>query len=173
MDSIFIAGLPGSGKSTFLKKLFKLKSFSRFTLVDLDLYLQENVLGHDIASYIEKEGWESFRGHEQKVIQELSENSDIIISLGGGSLTQEMLQQDFNIFWISSSVNECWERIKNDKKRPLVSLGEKKVKEILEERIQLSRGLKTLNFPLKLQELCSMMEIQLVKDDPEQIIKLN
>jgi len=123
----------GSGKSTFLAKLEKAGA-EDFKAIDLDEYIyQENV--HDlsapsgVAGLIALWGWEKFRQIEVDSLRHLiCLPGNSLISLGGGALHREsleMLRQNpqVKIVWLNLTFEQCWDRVKDDKHRPLVLQG--------------------------------------------------
>ena len=81
MTRIFLLGYMGAGKTTLGK------AFSReegLTFVDLDWYIEERF--HKTVSQIFAErGEEGFRELERRMLHEVSEFEDIVISTGGGT----------------------------------------------------------------------------------------
>lgn len=119
---ISLIGMMGSGKTSVAKALSEKLNIS---YCDLDTYIaqQENL---SITQIFDKFGEKYFRALEQKYIIEVS-NSDqnIIISCGGGSFItptiQEYLLKNTKVFWLKTSAEEIYNRIKNDNTRPLLS----------------------------------------------------
>src|SRR5690606_27580997 len=125
-----------------LKNVHELSSFNFF---DLDGHLEEK-LGlkpESLGDYIKAHGLETFRKLEGETLLELvQKNSHSIISLGGGTLSAEVLKrlasyQEIKIVSLATSFEVCFERIKNDSNRPLVLLGKKKLEKLYRERRKL------------------------------------
>ena len=97
-----ICGFMGAGKSTFLEKIQKNHTGTDF-FFDLDHEIYSRKKNNDsehLGALIEKVGWEQFRSWEIEILKELIENSknlhankkaDLFISLGGGSVTEDLL----------------------------------------------------------------------------------
>lgn len=119
--NIVLTGLMGAGKSTVGKALSKI--LKDYTFVDVDDVIVD-IEGMSIPDIFEKKGEEYFRKIEKEVIQELSEEEDLIIALGGGAFeskeTRENLENNCATIYLKSSVERLFSRIKNDKNRPLL-----------------------------------------------------
>ena len=77
-----MVGLPGSGKSTVGRQLARRLQLA---FVDSD-HAIEAKLGCSIREYFEREGEDRFRDVEQAVLDDLSRNSQGVLSTGGGSV---------------------------------------------------------------------------------------
>lgn len=119
--NIVLTGLMGAGKSTVGKALSKI--LKDYTFVDVDDVIVD-IENMSIPDIFEKKGEEYFRKIEKEVIQELSEEEDLIIALGGGAFesdeTRENLENNCATIYLKSSVERLFSRIKNDKNRPLL-----------------------------------------------------
>jgi shikimate kinase len=121
-----ICGFSGAGKSYILQHLRETASLNSYKCIDLDEYLLENVAtSHSqLGNFITTVGWEEFRKQEQKAIYQLLKLDRVIISLGGGTLNNELIEHikaDLNCwgFWLDTPFETCWNRIKDDQNRPL------------------------------------------------------
>jgi len=120
-ENLVFLGMMGSGKSSIgslvAKKL-------RFNFIDIDNEI-ETELGVSIKKIFETKGEDYFRKFEEKItLKKLKSNSEVI-SLGGGAFTnknirKEVLKNHLS-FWLNWSDEILVNRIKNSKKRPLVS----------------------------------------------------
>lgn len=150
----FICGFSGCGKTTKLNLLKEKQEFRNYEFVDLDNYVFENHgNGHsNLSELIEHKGFEWFRHAEKAaLLRLLEENEDIWIALGGGTLDEDLcdfltLRSDVKGFWIKEPFDICWERIKNDPNRPLVALGEDKLREIFNNRLNIYKNFDLLQF---------------------------
>jgi shikimate kinase len=134
-------GLPGSGKTTLLQKLKPLLS-EKIVCLDLDHEFEKEC--GPITSFVEKSGWEEFRKKEQLKLKELLKGDNQFISLGGGTLNRELIEEllyDSNTFliWLEADLEVCWERTKDDKSRPLLDKGKEEVMEIYKKRASLAQ----------------------------------
>ena len=118
--NIVLTGLMGAGKSTVGKALSKI--LKDYTFVDVDSVIVD-IEGMSITDIFEKKSEEYFRKIEKEIIQELSEEEDLIIALGGGAYedkdTRETLK-NCKVVYLKSSVDRLLSRIKDDKTRPLL-----------------------------------------------------
>lgn len=135
--NIVLTGLMGAGKSTVGKALSKV--LKDYTFVDVDEVIAD-IEGMPIPEIFEKKSEEYFRKIEKEIIQELSEEEDLIIALGGGAYedenTREILGKTATVFYLKSSVERLYNRVKNDTNRPLLQCENPKGKltELLEKR---------------------------------------
>lgn len=136
----------GAGKSHFLKELLT-QLGDKYQYIDLDDYILDTV-GQDFESlgkYIEDLGLEDFREIEFAALSELSKLDNLIIALGGGTITSKtkpILDKDFLGFHIDVPFEKCLERIKGDSNRPLASLPEDQLRDLYFERDKLYRNYK-------------------------------
>ena len=96
MRNITIIGMPGCGKSMFARMLAERTGR---TLVDLDQAYAEKI-GETPADTINNEGEDQFRLNETEVAKEYLIRSGLIISCGGGIITQ-----DRNMFYLKCNSN--------------------------------------------------------------------
>ena len=82
MDSLFLYGPPGSGKST-LGKLLARRPARPF--VDLDAEI-EKAAGRSIPAIFAAEGEAGFRARELRALEEVSTRPRAVVALGGGAL---------------------------------------------------------------------------------------
>jgi shikimate kinase len=78
--NIFLIGPMGAGKSTIGRALAKELKLEFF---DSDEVIEERA-GADISWIFDIEGEEGFRRREQKVIEELTQKTNIVLATGGG-----------------------------------------------------------------------------------------
>jgi shikimate kinase len=119
-NNIILIGPMGSGKST-IGQLLANRLHRQF--FDSDYYIEEKT-GVDIPCIFDVEGEEGFRLRETKAIKELTERPNLVLATGGGSVTRpenrELLKTSGFIIFLDTSVNQQMERLKHDKKRPLL-----------------------------------------------------
>lgn len=118
----------GCGKSTLLKHL---KSDKELFLVDLDDEIKkelDSLFGEDeLGNHIRKIGLAKFREIETNVLEniDLDPKKVNIIALGGGALEKNsdfiLNHKSSCLVWINTPFETCYERIKDDLNRPLVS----------------------------------------------------
>lgn len=123
LQNIILTGMPGSGKTTAGKALSLLTGF-QFT--DLDNLIEENE-GIKITEIFKTKGENYFRQKETEIIKKLLNKKEIIIATGGGTVLNpenvRLLKQTGIIFYLEANPEIIYERIKDEKKRPLL-LGE-------------------------------------------------
>ena len=119
--NLVFLGMMGSGKSSIgflVSKKLNLKFF------DIDSII-ENELGIKISSIFKEKGENFFRDAEEKITIKILKTNNSVISLGGGGfispkIRAEVLTNNSSI-WLSWDIKTLLKRIKNSKKRPLVS----------------------------------------------------
>lgn len=136
-NNIILVGMMGAGKS-FIGKELK-NSMPEMTHVDLDEYI-ERKKNMKIAEIFKNFGEEYFRKLESEAITELCKNCNLIISLGGGayenSQNRVLLNASGYTIYLKASAEVLFNRIKNEKHRPLLKdgFGKEKIEEILDKR---------------------------------------
>ena len=111
----------GSGKSSVgslvAKKL-------QLNFIDIDNEI-ETELGLSIKKIFETKGENYFRKFEEKITLKKLKSKPVVISLGGGAFTNRNIRKEVIknhlSFWLNWSDEILVNRIKNSKKRPLVS----------------------------------------------------
>lgn len=81
MKRIFLIGYMGAGKTTIGRELAKTLSLS---FIDLDEFIQTRY-NKSIESLFDELGEDKFRVIESKILQEISQFENVIISTGGGT----------------------------------------------------------------------------------------
>jgi shikimate kinase len=119
---LVLVGLPGSGKTTVGRQLARRL---RLPFVDSD-HAIERRLGCSIREYFEREGEDRFRDLESEVIDDLSRNHQGVLSSGGGSvlrpLNRSYLRSRGHVFYLRSSPEEVFRRLRHDQNRPLLQV---------------------------------------------------
>ncbi|SMC27556.1 shikimate kinase [Clostridium acidisoli DSM 12555] len=133
--NLVLIGMPGSGKTTLgdlLSKELKLK------LYDVDNFI-EKTENKSIPEIFEL-GEEHFRTIETKAIEEISLQTGVIISTGGGVVkspyNMKALRKNGLIFFINRPIENIISDIATDS-RPLLKDGTKKVYTLYNERYKL------------------------------------
>jgi len=135
--NIALTGMMGSGKTTIGRKLIKL--LKGFVFVDTD---EETVKseGRTINDIFEQSGEEYFRKKETDILKRILQNDNQIISTGGGILKSsgniEYLRQRAHVIYLKANAETLYERVKNNKERPLLNCEDmkEKIELLLEER---------------------------------------
>ena len=111
----------GSGKSS-IGSLVAKKLQLNFIDVDNEI---ETELGLSIKKIFETKGENYFRKFEEKITLKKLKLKPVVISLGGGAFTNRNIRKEVIrnhlSFWLNWSDEILVNRIKNSKKRPLVS----------------------------------------------------
>ena len=111
----------GSGKSS-IGSLVAKKLQLNFIDVDNEI---ETELGLSIKKIFEIKGENYFRKFEEKITLKKLKLKPVVISLGGGAFTNRNIRKEVIrnhlSFWLNWSDEILLNRIKNSKKRPLVS----------------------------------------------------
>ncbi|MBL6998664.1 MAG: shikimate kinase AroK [Gammaproteobacteria bacterium] len=119
-QNIILIGPMGSGKST-IGQLIASRLNREF--YDSDYFIEEKT-GVDIPRIFDVEGENGFRARETKALEELTRMHNLVIATGGGSVlkreNRQLLKSSGFIIFLDTSVNQQMERLKHDKKRPLL-----------------------------------------------------
>ena len=119
-----LVGMPGSGKSTIGRQL---AHRAGVPFIDLDHRLEQTI-GTSIRSYFEAEGEARFRDLEAQVLADVAqEPGGMVLSTGGGAVlrpeNRETLRQFGNVLYLRASPEEIYRRVKHDRTRPLLQVG--------------------------------------------------
>lgn len=113
---VFLIGYPGSGKSTYGKKVAKNLKLQFF---DSDLIISEQK-NMSISEIFKKHGEDYFRKCENEVLQEIINNNDeFLLATGGGLACSEeninIMLDNGIVFYLKSTPEILFNRIKNSK----------------------------------------------------------
>ncbi|MGN1400705.1 MAG: shikimate kinase [Bacillus sp. (in: firmicutes)] len=134
MNTIYLTGFMGSGKSTVGKKLADKLEIPGY---DLDALIEKRI-GMAISDAFASRGEEFFRKAETEVLKELPVSGAIVMTGGGVVLKEEnrqWMKENGVVIYLSCDVEEIKKRLEGDTSRPLIQ-GER-LKEI--ERLFLGR----------------------------------
>ncbi len=119
-NNIFLVGLMGAGKTTVGKVIAK--NLGK-TFYDTDQVIEQRT-GVKIPTIFELEGESGFRKRETAMLEELSEQQNIVLATGGGAIVapenRAILKQHGYVIYLRANVNELYLRTRNDKNRPLL-----------------------------------------------------
>ncbi len=138
---LVLVGLPGSGKTTVGRQLARRL---HLPFVDSD-HAIEHRLGSAIREYFVREGEDRFRDIESEVIADLSQNHQGVLSSGGGSvlrpINRERLRARGHVFYLRSSPEEVFRRVRHDQNRPLLQVADPmaRLRDLFEKRDPLDR----------------------------------
>jgi len=137
VSKIILVGMMGSGKTTIGKLLSNKLGYS---FVDLDKIIEENS-GVKINTIFEIEGEEGFRERELQVLSDCIEMDKVVISTGGGIVTNEksrihLIKHNALIIYLKANLQTLCNRLKNDNSRPMLNVDNKEqvIERILEDR---------------------------------------
>jgi len=117
---IYITGFMTSGKSTVGPILANVLGFE-FIDLDKEIVAEENL---SIVEIFEKKGENYFRELETRMLKKFSEKDDLIIALGGGTITDdtnfEIIKKTGKVIYLKVTPAVLYKRLKNKIDRPLV-----------------------------------------------------
>ena len=118
--SVSIIGPMGAGKTTVGLGLSRALGFD---FIDMDKEIEKST-GAEISWIFDKEGEAGFRKREKKLLNDLSTKVNIVISTGGGIITdeenREILKKFSTVFFLMCEPQTSLKRTKNDHNRPLL-----------------------------------------------------
>jgi shikimate kinase len=118
--NIFLIGPMGAGKSTIGRTLAR---ELKLDFYDSDEVIEERA-GADLSWIFDVEGDEGFSRREQKVIEELTQKTNIVLATGGGVImtpeNRNALAARGTVIYLRTSLQQQFERTKRDTKRPLL-----------------------------------------------------
>ena len=131
-----LVGLPGSGKSTVGRHLARKLNLP---FIDSDHAIEQR-LGCSIREFFEVEGEERFRDIESEVIDQLTQGPNGVLSTGGGTvirpLNRERLRERGIVFYLRTSPEDVFRRLRHDQSRPLLQVADPlvRLRELFEVR---------------------------------------
>lgn len=136
--NIILTGMMGAGKTTVGKELATIMNCN---FIDLDETIEKNY--GKISDIFKKKGEEYFRQIETLELKKLNIQETFVLSTGGGIVLKDenikILQTLGYVFYLEASTDTIYERIKNQKHRPLLNTPDPKrsIEEILSKRKKL------------------------------------
>ena len=110
----------GAGKTTVGKLLAK---HLGKLFVDSDHEIERRT-GVKVHLIFELEGEAGFRARETAVIDELTQQENIVLATGGGAIlyaeNREALHNRGTVIYLRANVEDLWRRTRHDKNRPLL-----------------------------------------------------
>ncbi|WP_099204365.1 shikimate kinase [Scatolibacter rhodanostii] len=136
--NIVLCGFMGCGKTSIGKLLAKQ---TKMNFCDTDIYLEKKYR-MKITAIFKQLGEQRFREMEAEVVSEISAKKNMVIACGGGTVLRAENVQIFQesgaiILFLDVPLEVLQERLKNDKKRPLLQKPNRKeiIAALYEERI--------------------------------------
>lgn len=118
----------GAGKTTIGKLLAQ---HLHKIFIDSDHEIEART-GADIPLIFELEGEAGFRDREEALLDELTQNSGVVLATGGGSVLREAtrtrLRERGLVIYLKADVEELLQRTRHDKNRPLLRTPDPKAK---------------------------------------------
>ncbi|WP_068809447.1 shikimate kinase [Thauera phenolivorans] len=122
MSCLILIGMMGAGKTTVGKELARRRGM-RFVDCDQEIVARTGV---SIPIIFEIEGEEGFRRRESLVLDDLTQESGIVIATGGGIVlapaNRAVLSQRGVVIYLDVPPQILWERTRHDRNRPLLQV---------------------------------------------------
>ena len=119
--NIYLYGAPGSGKSTYAKRLAAEK---KMPLVDLDAEIVR-ADGRSIADIFAQDGEAAFRAMEKSALERVSKARGQVVALGGGALLdpqcRRIAESTGRVVFIECPESVLLERVSATRERPLLN----------------------------------------------------
>ena len=126
IKNICLIGLMGAGKTLIGRELSKKLNFS---FIDTDNEI-EKYMGYKINEIFTKHGENYFRKIEEEICLKFLDNTNSVISLGGGSIINKnirnILKKNSYSIYLKVKIDILIKRLQNSKKRPLLKNKDKK-----------------------------------------------
>lgn len=126
----------GAGKTTVGKLIAKRLNK---TFIDSDHEIERRT-GVNIPLIFELEGEAGFRAREAAIIEELTQQENLVLATGGGAVlnpqNRENLRRNGTVIYLRAKVEDLWQRTRHDKNRPLLQTADPrgKLKELFAQR---------------------------------------
>ena len=121
-DVIYLAGFMGAGKSTIGPILANTLGWNFY---DLDRVIEKHE-GIKVREIFETKGESYFRKVEREQLEMISSENKVIISLGGGTMSNEdnliFLKKTGTIFYLKASQEAIYKRLKYKRDRPALHI---------------------------------------------------
>lgn len=155
--NITLIGMAGAGKSTIGRVLAKQLGYN---FIDLDLLIKENT-GMPLQALIDKQGDLALIKFEEEAILRLNQVDSCVISPGGSVVYSEKAMQHLKeiskIIFLNAPFRIIIRRLPNARKRGIVGLRDRSLKELFEERMILYQ--KYADYSIKLKGKESIQKI--------------
>ncbi len=141
---IALIGFMGSGKST-IGRLLAIKVGYKF--IDLDTLIQ-NKTGKTIPEIFKLEGEGKFREYETEVLWSQKDNTNAIISTGGGapitSANRRFFKENVYTIFLNVTLDEVLKRTGKQKERPLLNQPREELESLYNYRLPIYLSLANL-----------------------------
>lgn len=147
--NITLIGMAGAGKSTIGKALAKRLNY---TFIDVDGLITQRA-GMSLQALIDKQGDSAFIRFEEEAVLGLEQLDNCVISPGGSVVYSKKamshLKNISKIIFLDAPFRSIVRRIPNARKRGIVGLRDRSLKELFEERLILYN--KYADFSIKIR----------------------
>ena len=117
---LFLIGLMGAGKTTVGKLLAARLGCD---WLDTDKVLEQRC-GVSVREMFELEGEAAFRDREERLLNELTQQPNLVLSTGGGIVlrpaNRDALKSRGVVAYLNADPHELWLRTRHDKNRPIL-----------------------------------------------------
>lgn len=117
-ENIFLVGPMGAGKTSVARQLAR-QLHKTFHDSDAEI---ERQMGVSLSWIFDLEGMQGYRERERRVIDELSQHENIVLSTGGGCIetpeVQTYLKARGKVIYMEVTLEAQLNRLKKDKRRP-------------------------------------------------------
>ena len=140
-SNIFLVGLMGAGKTSVGRMLAR-RMDKEFLDADTEI---EKITGVKIPVIFEIEGESGFRAREEKMIDQLTAMSGIVLATGGGAVISPanrlLLKNRGRVIYLRAAPEDLWRRTRRDRNRPLLQTADPlgKLRTLHEQRDPLYR----------------------------------
>lgn len=122
VSCLILIGMMGAGKTTVGKELARRRKL-RFADCDQEIVARTGV---SIPTIFEIEGEAGFRKRETQMMDELTQESDIVIATGGGvvmaPVNRELMHARGIVIYLNVAPQILFERTRHDRNRPLLQV---------------------------------------------------
>lgn len=148
LTNIFLIGPMGAGKSTIGRAIATILNFD---FVDSDEEVERRS-GADLCWIFDVEGEEGFLRREQKVIDEVTQECNIVLATGGGTIitpeNRVVLSARGTVVYLKTSIERQYSRTRSSTRRPLLQTTniKERLDKLWEEREPIYRELADFSF---------------------------
>jgi shikimate kinase len=117
---IYLTGFMGSGKSTIAPILANTIGYK---FLDIDKAIEEET-GKRVSEIFSDEGEAYFRGAERRILASASADNHLVVSLGGGTITNpanlSLVKSSGILVFLKTDTEQIFQRVKYKEDRPLL-----------------------------------------------------